>query len=199
MEARMSKLIDLLGKHVGDWEVFAPAPPKTYPNGAKHSMWWCRCKCGTERPVRAAYLNAGVSTNCGCVRKRRMSELGKKRRLASGLSLRNIALFGYKKAAAKRKLEWGITDELFDTLTQSNCRYCGNSPTEMTRPKHGYWGEYKRNGIDRWNNERGYVPANVVPCCVFCNKAKGTLSAEEFIARVQRIAQYMEKYPMDKV
>ncbi len=37
------------------------------------------------------------------------------------------------------------------------------------------------NGIDRVNNEMGYEPLNVVPCCQECNFAKCKMSKDEFI------------------
>jgi hypothetical protein len=44
-----------------------------------------------------------------------------------------------------------------------------------------------RNGIDRKNSLEGYVPSNCVPCCKFCNSAKGIMSYDEFLAFARKI------------
>jgi hypothetical protein len=192
----MAALVDLHGRQIGKWLVVSKAEAKPAANGKqKHSMWLCRCECGTVRAVRASFLNQGTSASCGCARRQRMSELGKGRRLSRGQAVRNLVLADYKKRAAARDLDWGITDEVFDALVQADCRYCGRAPATVCSPQ-GYWGAYVRNGIDRSDNTQGYVPGNVVPCCEACNKAKLAMSALEFIAHVRRIADHMAQYPL---
>lgn len=41
------------------------------------------------------------------------------------------------------------------------------------------------NGIDRVDNDKGYVPGNVSPCCWVCNIAKGTMSLDEWAEMVK--------------
>lgn len=52
---------DLQGMTFGRWTVLERAESK----GA--AKWICRCTCGTERPVAAKNLLAGLSTSCGCL------------------------------------------------------------------------------------------------------------------------------------
>lgn len=42
-------------------------------------------------------------------------------------------------------------------------------------------GTYAFNEIDRVDNSKGYITSNVVPCCKFCNAAKGTSTVTEFM------------------
>jgi hypothetical protein len=49
------------------------------------------------------------------------------------------------------------------------------------------------NGIDRKNNRLGYFSANVVSCCVVCNKAKRTMPYEEFVAYLIKAGGFQTK------
>src|SRR5574343_1571051 len=62
--------IDLAGKVFTDWSVVR------YSHLSQHRQhyWWCRCKCGTERPVLGSWLTHGRSTGCGCEANKRLSE-----------------------------------------------------------------------------------------------------------------------------
>ena len=51
-------------------------------------------------------------------------------------------------------------------------------------------GDYTYNGIDRVDNTRGYTLDNVVPCCFKCNRAKDTMTKEEFLEWVGRVATH---------
>lgn len=76
---------DLTGLTIGDWYVIERGP---VING--HTMWRCRCKCGTIRLVDGYSLTHEISLSCGCRRHLstgRPSEnaCGKKYGLATGL------------------------------------------------------------------------------------------------------------------
>lgn len=61
-------LEDLTGQQFGRWTVLYRAESIVEPSGRKATMWHCRCKCGTERDVRAAVLKKGMSQSCGCLK-----------------------------------------------------------------------------------------------------------------------------------
>lgn len=46
------------------------------------------------------------------------------------------------------------------------------------------------NGIDRIDSNKGHTKDNIVPCCKYCNFAKGNLSVEDFNSWIQRIQTY---------
>ena len=74
-----------------------------------------------------------------------------------------------RNAAKRRNLEFTLTLEDVEQLLNLPCFYC-------REPKNMEVG----TGIDRKNNNLGYVPGNVVPCCRICNVAKNDFfSAEE--------------------
>jgi hypothetical protein len=70
------------------------------------------------------------------------------------------------------------------------CDYCGRHPETYTRPKNANGG-FKYNGIDRVVNSVGYTLENCVPCCSNCNRAKSTLSRQEFIAWAHRVKKHL--------
>jgi hypothetical protein len=64
MALRVSRprFYDLKGKSFGNWAVLRRASNKGY-----RTMWLCRCKCGTQRPVSMVSLKDGSSRSCGCL------------------------------------------------------------------------------------------------------------------------------------
>lgn len=54
---------DLTGNTFGRLEVIS-----RHASPVKHIMWLCRCRCGTEKPVRSDHLLSGKVVGCGCAR-----------------------------------------------------------------------------------------------------------------------------------
>jgi hypothetical protein len=46
------------------------------------------------------------------------------------------------------------------------------------------------NGVDRLDNWKAYEASNCVPCCGWCNQAKGTLDPATFIQRACHVAKH---------
>ena len=82
-------------------------------------------------------------------------------------------LLSYKRAAKKRNIEWGLTDDEFKSFWQKPCNYCGE--------------EIKTIGIDRVENDKGYFLDNCAPCCSTCNKMKLDLNHDDFINKIKQI------------
>jgi len=101
----------------------------------------------------------------------------------------------YKKDAKKRKKVFNISFEDFKDLVTGDCHYCGVKPNTKVNPlkntgrsterENEGWITY--NGIDRVNSSIGYKKENVVTCCETCNKAKLTMSIDEFKEWIKRI------------
>lgn len=60
---------DLTGKTFGRLKVIRFYGVKIFPCGQKHSVWWCRCKCGKEKPVISGELTSNVTRSCGCLQR----------------------------------------------------------------------------------------------------------------------------------
>lgn len=83
----------------------------------------------------------------------------------------------YKKGAFDRNYKWAITRKEFESFWQKPCYYCGT--------------EIETIGLDRINNDLGYIKSNLVPCCSVCNRAKDTMTAEEYIEHCRRVSNIM--------
>lgn len=88
----------------------------------------------------------------------------------------------YKFRAKKKNIEFELSVEQFDFLTNRKCFYC------KTLPEKGYV------GIDRANNNIGYVSFNCVPCCWDCNRAKSNMSRKDFYKFRERFNLKKTKY-----
>lgn len=152
-------------------------------------MLKCQCTCGTLFRAQARHVVSGATTSCGCFAaeqsKNRNSIL--RRKPLGWASFVNLYCL-YRCDAKKRGLIFDLNKDQFKKLTESNCHYCGAPPAQ----KHcaGY-GAYRCNGVDRINNNEGYTAENTVPCCYFCNRAKGTRSIKEFKAWLLNTAKFV--------
>jgi len=139
------------------------------------SHWHCRCDCGTERPVSLCHLRGIGSKSCGCV-------------LPHSESLKR-KVYGYIKSSAKRRnKEFNLTRKQVATLTQMPCTYCGSPPSNMRTSARG---QFIYQGLDRVDNERGYVIDNVTPCCKNCNLMKRKMSRDDFIGHLTKIINHI--------
>jgi len=145
--------------------------------GAHARQCHCLCDCGEEVTVNRPNLDSGATTSCGCYKVEMQS-------LQPGLAARNKVIAQYKLSARRRNLDYAISDDEMDIFFLNDCHYCGAAPARtMTTPA----GSFTYNGIDRVDNDRGYVIGNVVTCCADCNYAKRLLSREDFLAHVGHI------------
>lgn len=145
------------------------------PNGKVLQQIRCRCiKCGKIFYVSREDLK--YTLGCGCARQG-VDYVGiMDRDLRAKLTI-------YKKGAYNRDYEWKLSDEDAIHLMKQCCYYCGDNIIFDEINKR-----YKLNGIDRLINTESYTLQNSVSCCGFCNMAKSTNSAEEFLNKVKKIA-----------
>jgi len=155
--------------------------------------WHCVCDCGGFRDVNTSRLNSGKTTSCGC-RKYAGSDAFKARRLPGATSSINKLIGSYKRAAEDRGYVFQLTKEQFLNLTQQHCHYCGTAPTKSTKQinPHGQ-AHILYNGIDRIDNNIGYIETNCVACCIRCNRAKYTASYTEFVDWINQLVKYRGK------
>ena len=93
----------------------------------------------------------------------------------------------YKRKARQRGLSWDLSKEDFKELTSSDCSYCKEPPFAITKAESLYGGNLKYTGIDRIDSKKGYELSNCVPCCRWCNQAKGTMSVEAFKVHITKL------------
>lgn len=85
-----------------------------------------------------------------------------------------------KHRSKKHKIVFGVSLEEFVgwyNRQKKNCYYC-EMPEDLITKRH--WGILKKRnfcrlGIDKKNNNKGYVSGNIVLCCSVCNAVKGSI------------------------
>lgn len=85
----------------------------------------------------------------------------------------------YKKNSRKRGIVFEVSREDFVSLIGSNCAYCGSESF----------------GVDRVNNDLGYIYGNILPCCAKCNHMKRDFTAKEFLSHCRKIVSRNEGLP----
>lgn len=150
-------------------------------SGEGRAKWLCKCDCGKTKTVIGKSLQAGVQS-CGCL-KRDANALPK------GEAAFNQLLIRMKIDAKRRGYKWKLTKNNVKHFTKQPCYYCGREPMQVYCTKANN-GTYIYNGIDRLDNNIGYLLENVVSCCMQCNYAKRLMSVSEFRDWIQRIYKY---------
>lgn len=146
----------------------------------------CRCDCGNEKVIRGVSLRYGVTKSCGCLMKEAVHKSNSK---PFGESAFNTMYQHYKVSAARANRAMDLTKEEFREIIFKPCFYCGAEPTKYFKVSKAN-GNIKANGIDRVDNSIGYTLNNVVPCCIICNRAKHSLSVDEWNAWLYRVSHY---------
>jgi hypothetical protein len=104
----------------------------------------------------------------------------------------------YKYNARRKNFPFELGREDFLDLVKGNCFYCG-TPPKVTR--YGNLSANKTaylNGIDRYDNTKGYTLDNVKSCCSTCNFLKGTLHGDAFLEKVKSISEVISKKDLMK-
>lgn len=172
---------DVAGRQFGKLTVLS------FSHCDKGALWHCRCECGTEKLVKTSAMKSGGTKSCGCIRRENTLE----RARSTGFEAQwRRAVYAYVNNAKQRGITWDLTPEEALKIMRANCVYCGTEPSnDMFASARKTFG-IKYNGIDRIENDLGYVPGNVTTCCKTCNLAKRSMNVTEFIAWANKVANY---------
>jgi hypothetical protein len=175
-------MIELSGQVFGRWVV------KNKAGVSKHreTLWNCVCICGNKKAVGSYSLRYGTSKSCGCY-KHDGDHIKKQIKTDTAFT----ALFNtYKRSAKEKKLEFNLSKDQLKILTSSSCAYCGCEPHTIKKTTSKY-SQYVYNGIDRKNNNLGYILSNCVTCCKDCNYAKQRMTLPVFAEWVAKVYNHM--------
>jgi len=75
----------------------------------------------------------------------------------------------------KRGIQMQLTFEQFSEIINKNCSYCGS---------------LNCRGVDRKDSSGNYDLENSVPCCKYCNSMKNSMTVEEFLKHIEKIAKH---------
>lgn len=163
----------------------------TRKSGTQSWLWECKCDCGATCFVETKrFRKANPQDCCKKCADRRSSQARIKVDFGS---IRNLIFKRYKRASVKRKQAFTLSFEEFSLLIQQNCHYCGavprinSSDAERVRVEE----QFTRNGVDRLDSSIGYIPGNVVSCCVDCNRAKLDMDYSKFLDLVSKIYKHL--------
>jgi hypothetical protein len=103
-------------------------------------------------------------------------------KLCYELLLNNKTLPSYNRyiqGAVDRDLEFKLSKEYFMKEILKPCYICGHEVDE-----------YHNNGLDRFDNDKGYLENNVKSCCGTCNFMKKEYVYEDFMNKCVKIFNY---------
>ena len=96
--------------------------------------------------------------------------------------MNNIEYNKYKTRAKDKEIEFDISKTDFNNITNNSCYLCGKQPTET-----------HKNGMDRFDNEKGYTLNNIKSCCGNCNYIKRNNHYDEMIDKCKKICEKNRK------
>ncbi len=155
-------------------------------NKIKKKLYKVLCDCGIIKLVVRENLTCGTTRSCGCVRHQKLMDRHNEKRLPNGLSLWKYFFNHHNKSNAKvRDILTELSLEDFISICSQDCYYCGKAPTiKGCKNLHG---TIPINGIDRIDNNIGYIKSNSRPCCEYCNRMKLDRTEEQFLNQVKAI------------
>lgn len=138
----------------------------------KKTYWECKCDCGNICNVSQQALTRKIKPrkSCGCL----------SLKLPNNGAGFNDILRTYISNSKHYNRIFELTKEEFRFLITQNCYYCGIEPLQENMG-------FKYNGLDRINNDNGYVTENIVTCCRTCNVMKMNHTQEQFYKKIEII------------
>ena len=180
---------NLVGKQFGKWTVLNISN-KT----GEQILYNCKCKCGIEATVNASNLRGKGSMGCRhCGHSKPHSYAAKNRFFCS-----------CRADAERRNRKFHLSFNYFVSLCSENCFYCGCIPNQISKSNAiRSTGDWIHHGIDRVNNDIGYIKSNCVSCCIKCNLMKRKMKLEEFIThtdkiRIHQITKEIKMYKLNE-
>lgn len=82
----------------------------------------------------------------------------------------------YKFSANKRHHEFSISKSFFNEKIKESCYLCGKKSTNA-----------HKNGLDRFDSNKGYIETNIKACCSNCNYIKRNNDYDEMIDKCMKI------------
>jgi hypothetical protein len=158
----------------------------------------CLCDCGKEKIAVLNKLRTGNTNSCGCLR---LENANKQLANASEHNPKIKGKSDPRTATAKivfrRYSDGDLSFDNFLTISQQHCFYCGAEPSNKTNyyitknskysKERQVLGYFIYNGLDRVDSKLPHNLDNVVPCCIYCNKAKLDRNQKDFFAWIAKV------------
>ena len=90
----------------------------------------------------------------------------------------NVKYSTYKARANKKDIVFELSESAFNEKIKDKCYLCGKLPSQL-----------HKNGLDRFDNNKGYTETNVESCCGNCNMLKINYTYDSFIEKCKLICE----------
>lgn len=159
----------------------------------------CTCDCGSNKITTYNKLSTGNIRSCGCLR---IENANKQLERATSKNPNLLKKMEPRLATAKRvyTARYSDGDLSFDDfliLSQKNCYYCQIQPSNVTNSYITKDDRYSRekkingfftySGLDRVDSSLPHNKNNVVPSCIYCNKAKLDRTQADFFEWIGKV------------
>ena len=94
-------------------------------------------------------------------------------------NLAKVILRDSKGSDRKHNRENDLTKEFVENMILLGCMYCGETELRIT--------------LDRIDNSKGHLQGNVVPACIRCNYARGSMPIEAWECLIPGLTKAREK------
>jgi hypothetical protein len=91
----------------------------------------------------------------------------------------------YKNRSIRKKFDFTLSEELFYSIQERPCYLCGKEQTNI-----------HKNGIDRYDNKKGYTEENIRSCCSNCNYMKKNYDYVSLLCKFKIIYEYQKIKPI---
>lgn len=184
----MAIVLNLTGVRSGRLTAIEPTAKRARDGGV---IWRCRCDCGRDHYVKAAYLKAGKVLSCGCLPRdlcREIGEDGELRQTHGGSNTRLYRIWSNMKSRC-----YNPKNNNFPNYGGRGIKICGEwfhdfGKFQTWAYSHGYRDDLS---IDRIDVNGNYCPDN----CRWATQAEQSINKRPRIQK--RYPQYYPKYAID--
>lgn len=146
------------------------------------------CHCGSQFETQFRNIKNGHTRSCGnCLKKwehapyyGEIDENPSDKKVKKAIQI--------IKAKTQRDIE--ISDKDMKEIMFGNCHWTGIGPSKLFFIRRAGEFPFYINGIDRIDNDKGYIKGNCVPCSTRANFLKGTFSEKEFLKLIEQTYEY---------
>jgi hypothetical protein len=178
-------------------EIFHPSNPKLH-------LVKCRCDCGNEKLIRRLGFKFSAKS-CGCLQKKAILITSLNNRTFGKAALSRQYYNHVHNATIRNIIP--LSKEKWNNIVLLPCYFCGEIDVRdvMRSHKKGvskFQSEYTEeeklkyviaiNGVDRLDNNLGYVDGNCVPCCGWCNTMKRNYTEKNFLEKITKIYNFQK-------
>lgn len=165
---------NIIGQRFGEKTIIGYCGYKNH----EHCFEYC-CDCGDIKQILLRHIK-----NKSCEIKNKIRSCGK---CFNDFSASTKKIFStYKNQAKRRNYLFELSLKDVEDLIYNSCYYCDVEPNNILKNYNNTTTKY--SGIDRIDNNVGYIKTNCVSCCRQCNTAKLNYTTEEFYSWIERIA-----------